>query len=141
MYNSSFLPPPLDFPGFSQQLQFQKPFLVDKIYSCFFFSFTKWMRLTSVGFWRVLTAPGALRLQLKLKACYRAYNPALYITMHNPESSCQNMTLMTYALTSAFFCRRRHLLPGNIETSLWGIFFPPSTIHIFSPNFSYSCYE
>lgn len=65
-------PPPLDFPGFSQQLQFQKPFLVDKIYSCFFFSFTKWMRLTSVGFWRVLTAPGALRLQLKLKACYRA---------------------------------------------------------------------
>lgn len=40
----------LDFPGFSQQLQFQKPFLVDKIYSCFFF----FCKMNAIDFCRVL---------------------------------------------------------------------------------------
>lgn len=53
------------FQGFPNSYNSKNLFLLIKIYSCFF-SFCK---MNAIDFCRVLTAP-ALRLQLKLKACY-----------------------------------------------------------------------
>lgn len=43
----------------------------------------------------------------------------ILVSKHDLDDLCLNKCI---------FCRRSHLFPGNIETSLWGVFFPPSTI-------------